>query len=183
MLCALKLKVSVIFEFANGIEFCGKGRKEKDFTRADPTGIDSCFGRDRSSASNPKKEGTMPVSRQKKCLTPASDASTVELSSPLLTSQQEFHVELRSLAQSAVGTVIEAVMREELDAFIGMAWGEGSPKYKGDRNGSSLRDLVTSTGWLEDLKVPRDREGHCHTQTFERDSRYEPHLAGRWRNE
>ncbi len=45
---------------------------------------------------------------------------------PLLPSQQEFHAYLRSLAQSAVRTVIEAVMREELDAFIGVAWGESS---------------------------------------------------------
>jgi transposase-like protein len=125
----------------------------------------------------------MPVSGKKKRITAAPDAASAEASSPMLLGQEEFHHYLQTLAQSAVGTVIEAVMREELDAFISMAWGEGSPKYKGDRNGSSLGDLVTSTGRLEDLKVPRDREGHCHTQTFERDSRYEPHLAGRWRNE
>ena len=48
---------------------------------------------------------------------------------------------------------------------------------KGYRNGSYTRDLVTSTGRLEDIKVPRDREGQFHTQTFERYSRYEPHIA------
>jgi transposase-like protein len=68
-------------------------------------------------------------------------------------------------------------MREELDAFIGAAWGECSPKRKGSRNGHSTRDLVTSTGRLEDIKVPRDRQGQFHTQTFERYSRYEPHIA------
>jgi len=31
--------------------------------------------------------------------------------------------------------VIEAVMIEELDTFIGAAWGESSPKRKGYRNG------------------------------------------------
>ena len=66
------------------------------------------------------------------------------------------------------GTVIETVMREELDQFIGAAWGECSPKRKGYRDGSSTRDLVTSTGRLEEIKVPRDREGQFHTQTFER---------------
>jgi transposase-like protein len=35
-------------------------------------------------------------------------------------------------------------MREELDAFIGVAWGECSPKRKGYPNGSYTRDLVTS---------------------------------------
>jgi transposase-like protein len=104
----------------------------------------------------------MPVSSQKKRITPATDAATVDPSPPQLPSQQEFHTYLRSLAQSAVRTVIEAVMREELDAFIGAAWGECSPKRKGYRNGSYTRDLVTSTGRLEDLKVPRDREGRFH---------------------
>jgi hypothetical protein len=55
----------------------------------------------------------MPVSRKKKPITLASDAATVEPSPPLLPSQQEFHASLRSLAQSAVRTVREPVMREE----------------------------------------------------------------------
>ena len=55
--------------------------------------------------------------------------------------------------------------------------GEGSPKRKGYRNAHYTRNLVTSTGRIEDLKVPRDREGQFHTQTFERYSRYEPHIA------
>ena len=50
-------------------------------------------------------------------------------------------------------------MREELDQFIGAAWGECSPKRKGYRNGSYTRDLVTSTGRLEEINVPRDRAG------------------------
>ena len=48
---------------------------------------------------------------------------------------------------------------------------------KGYRNGNYTRDLVTSTGRLQDLKVPRDREGQFHTQVFDRDPRYEPHIA------
>ncbi len=68
-------------------------------------------------------------------------------------------------------------MREELDAFIGAAWGECSPKRKGYRNGTYTRDLATSTGRLEDIKVPRDRAGQFHTQAFERYRRYEPHIA------
>jgi putative transposase len=76
-----------------------------------------------------------------------------------------------------VRIVIEAVMREELDAFIGAAWGERSLKRKGYRNGTYLRDLVTSTGRLEDLHVPRDREGQFHTQVFDRYRSSEPHIA------
>jgi transposase-like protein len=36
---------------------------------------------------------------------------------------------------------------------------------------------VTSTGRIEDLKVPRDREGEFHSQVFERYNRYEPEVA------
>src|SRR5438128_2050891 len=118
----------------------------------------------------------MPVP-QKKRITAENVLSTSEPSSPLLPEQQAFHQHLQALAQSAVRTVIELVMREELDAFIGAAWGECTPKRKGYRNGTYTRDLVTSTGRLEEIKVPRDRAGQFHTQAFERYSRYEPHIA------
>ena len=68
-------------------------------------------------------------------------------------------------------------MREELDALIGVGWGQSSPKRKGYRNGSYSRDLVTASGRIEEINVPRDREGQFHTQVFERYSRYEPHIA------
>src|SRR5947207_15610805 len=112
----------------------------------------------------------MPVP-QKKRITAENTLSTSEAFSLPLPEQQEFHQHLRALAQSAVRTVLELVMREELDAFIGAAWGESSPKRKGNRNGTYTRDLVTSNGRLEDIKVPRDREGQFHTQAFERHRR------------
>jgi putative transposase len=118
----------------------------------------------------------MPVP-EKKRTTSTLNPSTPDSSSPVLPPQDEFHQHLRTLAQSAVRIVIETVMREELDQFLGAAWGECNPKRKGYRNGHYIRDLVTSTGRLEDLKVPRDREGQFHTQAFERYSRYEPHIA------
>src|SRR5260221_11172103 len=131
------------------------------------------MGTEHSLVSNPNKEGTMPASKKKRT-TPESVLSTSEPSSLLLPEQQEFHQHLRALTQSAVRTVIELVMREELDAFIGAAWGECSPKRKGYRNGTYTRDLATATGRLEEIKVPRDREGQFHTQAFERSSRYDP---------
>ncbi len=63
----------------------------------------------------------MPASKKKRT-TSESVLSTSEPSSPLLPEQQEFQQHLRALAQSAVRTVVELVMREELDAFIGAAW-------------------------------------------------------------
>jgi putative transposase len=118
----------------------------------------------------------MPVSKNKRT-TSTPDPSTSDPSSPVLPEQQVFHQYLCTLAQSAVRTVIETVMREELDQFIGAAWGECSPKRKGYRNGHYTRDLATSTGRLEEIKIPRDREGQFHTQAFERYHRYEPHIA------
>ena len=118
----------------------------------------------------------MPVSK-KKGITPEKVVSTSEASCPPLPEQQEFHQHLRALAQSAVRTVLELVMREELDAFIGAAWGACSPKRKVYRTGTYTRDLATATGRLEEITVPRDREGQFHTQAFERYQRYEPHIA------
>jgi hypothetical protein len=67
----------------------------------------------------------MPVPKQKRT-TSTPDPSTSDPSSPVLPDQQVFHQYLRTLAQSAVRIVLETVMREELDQFIGAAWGECS---------------------------------------------------------
>src|SRR5258708_8330844 len=96
----------------------------------------------------------MPVSK-KKHTTSTPDPSTAEPSSPVLPEQQVFHQYLRTLAQSAVRIVIEAVMREELDAFIGAAWGEVSPKRKGPPNGSYDPELGTYTSRPQYLHDPR----------------------------
>ncbi len=119
----------------------------------------------------------MPVHRQKKDTTPKTPSSTQEQTAPPLPGQQEFRQHLRDLARVAMRVVLEDVMREELDALIGVGWGESSPKRKGYRNGSYTRDLVTTSGRIEDLQVPRDREGQFHTQVFERYRRYEPQVA------
>jgi putative transposase len=100
------------------------------------------------------KEETMPVPKKKRT-TSENGLSTSQPSSPMLPEQQEFHQHPRALAQSAVRTVLKLVMREELDAFIGAAWGECSSKRKGYRNGTYTRDLVTSTDQLQDIKVRR----------------------------
>jgi len=63
----------------------------------------------------------MPVPKKKR-ITTENGLSTSEPSS-ILPEQQAFHQHLRVLAQSEVRTVLKLVMREELDAFIGAAWG------------------------------------------------------------
>ena len=87
----------------------------------------------------------MPVPKKKR-ITAEKVLSTSEPSSPLLPEQQAFHQHLRALAQSAVRTVLELVMREELDAFIGAEWGACSPKRKGYRNGTYTRESSDSDG-------------------------------------
>src|SRR6266849_664148 len=118
----------------------------------------------------------MPVPKNKPT-TVTSEGSTPEPSSPVLPDAGEFRQHLRRLAVSAVRMLIEHVMREELEQCIGASWGECTPTRRGYRNGSYTRDLVSSTGRIEDLKVPRDRAGAFHTQVFERYGRYEPEVA------
>jgi putative transposase len=91
--------------------------------------------------------------------------------------QQGFHQHLRDHIRDAVQVVMEEIMREELTEFVGAQWGESTPERKGYRNGSYSRDLATAAGQIQDLKVPRDREGKFHTQLFDRYSRYEEQVA------
>jgi len=118
----------------------------------------------------------MPASKNKPT-TSTSEGSMVQPSSPALPEQEAFRQHLRHLAVSAVQVLLEQVMREELEQCLGASWGECTPTRRGYRNGSYTRDLVTPTGRIEDLQVPRDREGEFHSQVFERYSRYEPEVA------
>jgi putative transposase len=117
----------------------------------------------------------MPVS--KKRTTSTAEAAKMESSDHTMPDEQEFRQRMRTLAVNAMRVLIEAVMREELKNCVGAEWGECTPERTGYRNGSYTRDLVTSTGRIEDLSVPRDRAGQFHTQVFERYSRYEPEVA------
>ena len=114
---------------------------------------------------------------KKKPTTRSTESSTPETVAHVLPEQEEFRQHLRRLAVSAIQVLLEQVMREELEQCIGASWGECTPTRRGYRNGSYTRDLVTSTGRIEDLKVPRDRAGAFHTQVFERSARYEPEVA------
>lgn len=110
----------------------------------------------------------MPVSKNQ---------STTSNTDPVACERQNFHEHLRALTRHAVRVVIEEVMREELTQFLGAAWGESTPERKGYRNGTYSRDLATSSGPIEELKVPRDRDGQFHPQVFDRYQRYEPQVA------
>ena len=117
----------------------------------------------------------MPVPKKRTTLT--SEGAKGESSDHKMPDEQDFRQHMRNLAVSAMRVLIEAVMREELEQCLGAEWGESTPERKGYRNGSYTRDLVTKTGRIEDLSVPRDRAGQFHTQVFERYGRYEPEIA------
>src|ERR1700756_4579125 len=107
-----------------------------------------------------KKEHTTPEQNQSR---------TSESSVPNLAAPEEFHQYLRTQIREATRVVMEEIMREELEQFVGAAWGECTPA----RKGFYTRDLATTSGPIEDLNVPRDRAGEFHTQVFERYNRYE----------
>lgn len=114
---------------------------------------------------------------KKERITSRSDPKTSGQAGSSLPDQHTFHQHLREQIRLAVQAVMEEVMREELTLFLGATWGECTPQRWGYRNGTYTRDLATSSGEIEDLQVPRDREGQFHTQAFERYSRYEPQVA------
>ena len=96
----------------------------------------------------------------------------------LLPGQAEFAQHLKALARTGLRILLEDVMNEELTALLGAGWGEHTTTRTGYRNGYYCRDLGTTCGVIEDLAVPRDREGKFHTQVFERFARYESRRVG-----
>ena len=112
----------------------------------------------------------MPVAKHQP-ITSSAEGSPPESSLAVALEQEEFRQHLRRLAVSVVQVLLEHVMREELEQCPGASWGECTPTRRGYRNGSYTRALVTPTGRIEDLKVPRDRTAAFHTQVFERYAR------------
>ena len=82
----------------------------------------------------------MPVHRQKKDTTTTPPGSMQEQTVPPLPDQQTFQQYLRELARGAIRVVLEAVMREELDALIGVGWGESSRQQQRLHDGDQLSD-------------------------------------------
>jgi transposase-like protein len=69
--------------------------------------------------------------------------------------------------RAAVKAVLEQVLEEEMVEYVGAERRERTPTRTGERNGSYSRSLITPVGKIEQLRVPRDREGTFTTQIFE----------------
>ncbi|MGH7928512.1 MAG: IS256 family transposase, partial [Candidatus Binatia bacterium] len=90
-------------------------------------------------------------------------------------SQTEFQRYVREQMRAALRVTLTAVLEEELTAIIGAGRYEQSKERRDQRNGSYERDLLTSVGEIEDLAVPRSRQGH-RTQLFDRYQRRQSEL-------
>ena len=75
----------------------------------------------------------MPVYRTQKDTTTHPSSSTPEQPVAPLPDQQTFRQYLRKLARDAIRVAMEDVMREELDAVIGVGWGESSRQQQRPR--------------------------------------------------
>jgi putative transposase len=120
----------------------------------------------------------MPVNKKQNTTPPlAEEAAQKTEAAPVMFSPETFHEHLRGEIRQATRLVMEEIMQEELTQFVGAKWGEITPNRRGYRNGYYQRDLATTNGVIEDMNVPRDREGEFHSQAFERYCRYEPQVA------
>ena len=76
--------------------------------------------------------------------------------------------EISRRIREGVKAVIEQVLEEEMTEHVGAAYRERPPHRRGERNGYYTRSLITPVGKIEQLRVPRDREGTFLTEVFER---------------
>ena len=69
--------------------------------------------------------------------------------------------------RAAVKAVLEQVIEEEMTEHVGAKYREKVDSRTGERNGSYSRGLITPVGKIEQLRVPRDRDGTFTTEVFE----------------
>jgi transposase-like protein len=103
-------------------------------------------------------------------MTPKKENSQV---TPL--SQTEFQELVHEKMRQAVRFTLITVLEAEMEAFIGAAPYQRTAQRRAYRNGSYQRRLTTSVGQIDDLEVPRTRQGF-QTQLFERYQRRQAEL-------
>lgn len=92
-------------------------------------------------------------------------------------SQAEFQDYVREQMRAAIQVTLTTILEEEMTALIGAERYQQTSTRRDRRNGRYQRDLLTSLGPLQDLAVPRSRQGH-RTQLFERYQRRQAELDG-----
>jgi putative transposase len=81
---------------------------------------------------------------------------------------KDFWKEMEGRAVGMVKVGLERALVVEQGRRVGCGRYKRSPRRRGYRNGSCKRDLLTRYGWIEDLKVPRVREGGMESEVLER---------------
>ncbi len=76
--------------------------------------------------------------------------------------------ELQGEVKRKVKWCLERAMGEEVTVYLGRERYERVGRAGGHRNGSYARWLLTRYGWIEDLVVPRVREGGFESSVFEK---------------
>ncbi len=66
---------------------------------------------------------------------------------------------IEEIVVKTVKETLESLMNAERQAFI--------EEHNGTKNGHYYRDLATKYGYINDLKVPRDRDGEFNTQILQ----------------
>jgi len=86
---------------------------------------------------------------------------------PVQLSQAEFQELLNAKLRAAVRLTLVTILDEEVNALVGAPRYARSASRRDQRNGYYTRNLGTTVGQIEDLPVPRTRQGF-RTQLFER---------------
>ena len=82
---------------------------------------------------------------------------------------QDVKRDVQARVREGVKAVLEEVLEEEMTEHLEAGYRELTPyPRRGERNGHYTRNLLTPTGKIERLEVPRDREGEFVTEVFER---------------
>jgi putative transposase len=76
--------------------------------------------------------------------------------------------DVEARVREGVKAVLEEILEEEMAEHLEAGYRELTPTRRGERNGHYQRNLLTPTGKIERLEVPRDREGEFVTEVFER---------------
>ena len=96
-------------------------------------------------------------------------------SEDVLASQVGFEQMMKERLRHAVRAAFITILEEEVTAFIGAKPYERNDERRDYRNGYYHRDLETTVGHIQDLPIPRTRQGH-QTQVFERYHRRQDEL-------
>jgi transposase-like protein len=81
---------------------------------------------------------------------------------------KHFWKEMEEELKRGIKVRIERALIADQRRRVGCGRYKRSPKRRGYRNGSRGRSLLTRYGWIEDLRMPRIREGRIESEVLER---------------